>query len=246
MSLTNKTLNGFFWAFLERFGVQAIQLIIFIVLARMLSPEAFGLIGMLVVFIAVSQSITASGFGQVLIQKKDPDEVDFSSVFFMNLILSLCIYGILYWFAPLISGFYGELILIDLIRVLGLKFIIAAFSMVQIAKLTKEVKFKSLMIAKLPSTLVGGFTGISAAYMGFGVWSLIIQQLTDSAAYSIQLWVQSKWKPIFVFNFQRLKSLFDFGSKMMLSGIIIRIFMRLLSDVFFLLHRSVSIHKRIK
>ncbi|PAU93175.1 flippase [Aliifodinibius salipaludis] len=219
-SLTDKTLSGFVWAFSERFGVQAMQMIIFVVLARILTPEAFGLMGMLAVFIAVSQSLTDSGFGQALIQKKEADEVDFSSVFYINLIVSVVIYGILYVTAPLIASFYGELILIELIRVLGLKFIIAAFAMVQIAKLTKEVQFKKLMIAKLPSTLLGGATGIGAAYMDFGVWSLVIQQLTDQTAYSIQVWIQSKWKPIWVFNWQRVKELFDFGGKMMASGIL--------------------------
>jgi O-antigen/teichoic acid export membrane protein len=219
MSLTNKTLHGFLWAFLERFGTQAIQLVIFIVLARMLAPKVFGLIGMLAVFIAVSQSLIDSGFGQALIQKKDTDEVDYSSVFYINLVVSVCLYGILYLAAPYISGFYGEPHLTALIRVLGVKFIIAAFSLVQIAKLTKEVNFKSLMIARLPSTLIGGVSGIGAAYMGFGVWSLIIQQLTNSTAYSLQIWIQSGWWPSLVFDWERVKSLFDFGSKMMIEGV---------------------------
>lgn len=220
MSLTDKTLSGFVWAFGERFGVQAIQMAIFIVLARILTPEAFGLMGMLAVFIAVSQSLTDSGFGQALIQKKDADEVDFSSVFYINLVVSISIYGLLYVSAPLIASFYGEPILTGMIRLLGIKFILAAFSMVQIAKLTKEVQFKKLMIAKLPSTLLGGVAGIGAAYMGFGVWSLVIQQLTDTAAYSIQVWIQAKWKPLWIFDWERVKELFDFGGKMMTSGIL--------------------------
>lgn len=220
MSLTDKTLGGFSWAFLERFGVQVLQMVIFIILARVLTPEDFGLMGMLAVFIAVSRSLTDSGFGQALIQKKEADEIDFSSVFYINLVASVIIYVVLFVTAPLIASFYREPVLIDIIRVLGLQFIVAAFSMVQIAKLTKEVKFKSLMIAKLPSTMLGGATGVGAAYMGLGVWSLVIQQLTDTAAYSIQVWIQSKWRPEFVFDRHRLKSLFDFGSKIMLSGMI--------------------------
>lgn len=220
MSLTDKTLSGFVWAFGERFGVQAMQMAIFIVLARILTPEAFGLMGMLAVFIAVSQSLTDSGFGQALIQKKDADEVDFSSVFYINLVASAVIYGILYAAAPLIASFYGEPILTGMIRLLGIKFIIAAFSMVQIAKLTKEVQFKKLMIAKLPSTLLGGAAGIGAAYNGFGVWSLVIQQLTDATAYSIQVWIQAKWKPLWVFDWKRVKELFKFGGRMMTSGIL--------------------------
>jgi O-antigen/teichoic acid export membrane protein len=219
-SLTDKTMGGFIWAFGEQFGVQALQMVVFIILARALTPEVFGLMGMLAVFIAVSQSLTDSGFGQALIQKKETDEVDYSSVFYINLVVSTAIYGLLFVSAPLIASFYGEAILIDLIRVLGLKFIVAAFSMVQIARLTKKVQFKKLMIAKLPSTLVGGAAGITAAYMDYGVWSLIIQQLTDTTAYSIQIWIQSKWRPMWVFDWKRVKELFDFGSKMMLSGLL--------------------------
>src|SRR5699024_3991196 len=215
------------WAFGERFGVQAMQLVIFVVLARVLTPEAFGLMGMLAVFIAVSQTLTDSGFGQALIQKKGTDEIDYSSVFYINLVVSVLIYGLLFVTAPLIASFYGEPVLVNLIRILGLKFIIEAFSMVQIARLTKEVKFKKLMLAKLPSTLIGGTAGISAAYMGFGVWSLIIQQLTDATAYSIQIWFQSKWRPIWVFNWQRVKGLFDFGGKLMLSSVLNKIFQNL-------------------
>ncbi|MEX0609596.1 MAG: lipopolysaccharide biosynthesis protein [Balneolaceae bacterium] len=224
MSLTNKTIGGFFWAFMERFGTQALQLVIFIVLARILTPEAFGLMGMLAVFIAVSQSLTDSGFGQALIQKKNTDEIDYSSVFYINLIISGLVYLILYMSAPYIAAFYSEPTLVELVRVLGLRFIIAAFSMVQIAKLTKELRFKELMIAKLPSTLLGGTLGIVAAYKGYGVWSLVIQQLIDTTAYSIQVWIQAKWKPLLVFNWERIKSLFDFGSKIMIEGVLSTIY----------------------
>lgn len=220
MSLTNKTIGGAFWAFLERFGAQILQMIIFVVLARILSPEAFGLIGMLAIFIQVSQSLVDSGFGQALIQKKDTDEIDYSSVFFINLIVSVVIYVLLYFSAPLIANFYSEPELIKLVRVLGLQFIISAFSLVQVAKLTKEVKFKKLMMVKLPSTLIGGGAGIVAAYSNFGVWSLIIYQLVDKATYSLQVWVQSKWTPLWVIQWKRVKTLFDFGGKLMLEGLI--------------------------
>src|SRR5699024_7264783 len=120
-SLTDKTIGGFIWAFGERFGVQAMQLVIFVVLARVLTPEAFGLMGMLAVFIAVSQTLTDSGFGQALIQKKGTDEIDYSSVFYINLVVSVLIYGLLFVTAPLIASFYGEPVLVNLIRILGFK-----------------------------------------------------------------------------------------------------------------------------
>lgn len=224
MSLTDKTLSGFLWASAERFGVQAMQMVIFIVLARLLTPEAFGLMGMLAVFIAVSRSIADSGFAQALIQKKETDERDYSSVFYVNLSVSIIIYGLLFATAPYIADFYGEPLLLDLVRVLGIKFVIGAFSMVQVARLTKQVAFKKLMIAKLPSTLIGGIAGIGSAYMGLGVWSLIVQQITDETLYTVQIWIQSKWKPRRVFDWKRVKDLFDFGWKMMLEGILNRIY----------------------
>lgn len=220
MSLTNKTIGGFIWMFSERFGSQVLQIIIFVVLARILAPEAFGLIGMLAVFITLSQSLTDSGFGQALIQKKDADELDYSSVFYINIVFSIAIYLLLFLAAPQIANFFNEPILIDLVRILGLRFVFAAFSMVQITKLVKELRFKELLIARLPSTILGGVAGISAAYMGLGVWSLIIQQLTNEFAYSLQIWIQSKWIPSWSFNFRRVKSLFSFGSKLMLEGVI--------------------------
>lgn len=224
MSLTNKTLSGFIWAFSERFGEQIIKMAIFVLLARILSVEAFGLVGMLAVFMSISRSLTDSGFGQALIQKKDADQVDFSSVFYINLVVSIVVYGLLYLSAPFIATFYGEPILVNLIRVLGLNFIISGFSLVQVAKLTKEIRFKNLMIAKLPSTLLGGIVGIVSAYTGFGVWSLIFQSLSDTTFYAIQVWIQSKWRPKFVFDWTRIKSLFDFGGKLMLSGILDKIY----------------------
>ncbi|KPP97294.1 MAG: Mop flippase family exporter [Bacteroidetes bacterium HLUCCA01] len=224
MSLTNKTLGGFIWAFLERFGTQVLQIVVFIILARILSPDAFGLMGMLAVFIAVSQSITDSGFGQALIQKKDTDEIDYSSVFYMNMGVSIGMYLILFVSAPYISAFYNEPELTNLVRVLGLRFILSAFSLVQIARLTKGVEFKKLMLAKVPSTLLGGIAGIVGAYTGLGVWSLVLLQLVDTAAYSIQVWIQSQWYPQKVFQWNRVKQLFDFGGKMMLESVLSTIY----------------------
>lgn len=219
-SLKDQAKIGFFWAFCERFGVQSMQLIIFVVLARILSPETFGLMGLIAIFITISQELVDSGFGLALIQSKYVDDIDYSSIFFINLIVSSIIFSLLFLSAPLIASFYGESILINLTRVLGLKFIISSFSLVQVAKLTRDVEFKKLMIAKVPSTLISGVVGIGMAYYGYGVWSLIGQQLSDSLAYSIQVWIQSKWKPIFVIDWKKVKKLFSYGSKLMVSGLV--------------------------
>jgi len=220
MSLGKKALKGFFWATFERFGIQGVSFVIFVILARLLTPTQFGLIGMLTIFIAISRTLTNSGFSQALIQKKDADESDFSSVFYMNLLVSVIIYLVLFIAAPLIADFYKEPALIALTRVLGLKFVIDAFSLIQETVLTKEVDFKSLMIARLPSNVIGGIAGISAALGGLGVWSLIIHQLVDSLAYSIQVWIQSPWRPHWKFDPERLKELFHFGSRLMASALI--------------------------
>ena len=224
MTLTNKVVGGSFWAFLERSGAQVLQIIIFVVLARILTPTDFGLIGMITIFIELSQRFVDSGFGQALIQKKNPDEIDYSSVFFINFIIGLCLYGIIFLFAPLISNFYREPQLTLLTRVLGLQFVIAAFSLVQTAKLTKEISFKKLMWVKLPSTLIAGAMGITAAYMGLGVWSLVIYQLVDKISYTIQIWIYSSWKPFMIIHWKRVRMLFDYGGKLMLDSIISTIY----------------------
>tara|TARA_R110001599_G_scaffold1889_4_gene9883 strand:- start:336501 stop:337949 length:1449 start_codon:yes stop_codon:yes gene_type:complete len=219
-NLKQKTIKSFLWAFGERFGVQAMQLIAFVILARILSPDAFGLMGLIAIFITISQELVDSGFGLALIQSKSVDDIDYSSIFFINLIVSGSIFVVLFFIAPFIATFFAEPILVNLTRVLGLKFIISSFSIVQIARLTREVEFKKLMLAKVPSTIIGGAVGIAMAYYGFGVWSLIGQQLSDALAYSIQIWIQSSWKPMLVLNWGKVKKLFSYGSKLMVSGLL--------------------------
>ena len=219
-STKQKTVIGFLWVLSEKFGTQLLQMGIFIILARMLSPEDFGLMGMLAVFIGVSQSLTDSGFGQALIQNKDTDDIDYSSVFFINLLFSLLVYILIFLTAPLISSFYDTPILKDLVRVLGLRFIISAFFLVQVSRMTKNLEFKKLLFSRLPATFAGGVAGIGSAYAGLGVWSLVVLQLTDVSVYALQIWRQAKWRPFFVFQFERVKMLFRFGGNMMLEGVL--------------------------
>lgn len=219
-SLRDKTISGIFWSFLQTVGSGGIQFIATLILARILTPGDFGLIGMLTIFITVSQTLVSAGFNQALIQKKETDEEDYSSVFYINLVISICLYGILFFTAPLIADFYHQPILISLTRVLALIFIINAFSYVQQVRLIKEMRFKTLMLIHLPSTIISGFIAIMMAFYGYGVWSIVALQLIMQLAYAIQIWAYSKWKPLFSFNKKKSKSLFNFGSKLMISGII--------------------------
>lgn len=209
-----------FWSLLQNVGGKSIMFIVMIILARLLTPEIFGLIGMLMIFVQVSQALVVGGFNQALIQKKDTDEEDYSSVFWINLSVSILIYGILFFAAPLIANFYDQPTLIELTRVLSLVFVINAFSYVQEARLSKKMQFKTLTLVNIPSTIIGGGVGVSMAVMGFGVWSIIALQLATRLAYAVQIWIYSRWQPLWAFNIARIKALFSFGSKLMISGVI--------------------------
>lgn len=224
MSLKQKTISGIFWSTLQKVGSRGITFLVTIVLARILTPKDFGLIGMLMVFIGLSQVVVGAGFSQALIQKKDPDEEDYSSVFYFNLAVSILMYGVLYFCAPLIAAFYHQPILIDLTRVLCIVFVVNAFSYVQEAKLTKEMRFKTLAIIHVPSSLIGGGVSIVMAKMGYGVWSIVALQVVQRIAYAIQIWIHSKWQPLLSFNRVKAKKLFSFGSKLMLSGMLDSVF----------------------
>src|SRR5690554_1213436 len=224
-SLKNKTISGVFWSMLQKLGDQGIQFVITIVLARLLVPEDFGLIGMLAIFIAISQTIVEAGFNKALIRKKDADEEDYSTVFFINLSVSVLLYLLLYFCAPFIAQFYNEPKLISLTRILSLIFILNAFGYVQETKLIKEMQFKRLMIINLPSTVISGIVAIVLAYNGFGVWSIVAQRLTMRLMFIVQVWFYSNWKPIWVFNKEKAKSLFAFGGNLMIVGIIQTIYL---------------------
>jgi len=219
-SLEDKTVSGMFWSLLQKLGGKGITFLVMILLARMLTPEDFGLIGLLMVFIQVSQVLIEGGFNLALIQKKDTDEEDYSSVFYINLGVSVFLYLILFFAAPYIADFYHQHSLIILIRAFSLVFIINAFSYVQEARLTKEVKFKTLMFIHIPATVIGGIVSIVMAFNNLGVWSIIGLQLVTRIAYAIQIWIYAKWVPKWSFNFQKAKDLFSFGGKLLVSNII--------------------------
>lgn len=224
MSLRKTAISGVFWTFSQQFGMQIISFCVSIVMARLLLPEEFGLIGMITVFMAIGQSLMDSGLTQSLVRTKEPDQADYSTVFFFNLGGSMVVYGILFLAAPYIALFYNQEILKAILPIYSLSFVITAFSAVQLTRLTKKMDFKTQMIIAIPSLLVSGLLGVYLAYQGFGVWALVWMNLLQSTLNTIQLWIKTKWRPSFIFNLKKFKYHFHFGYKLTLSGLLDTIF----------------------
>ncbi|WP_166919398.1 lipopolysaccharide biosynthesis protein [Flavobacterium poyangense] len=211
--------KGMIWSAVDKFAVQIGQFVIGIVLARILLPQDFGLIGMMTIFITISQIFIESGLNVGLIQRQEREEVDFSTLFVFNLIASFFFYLVLFFSAPFISGFFNQPQLTDLTRILGLSLLINAFSIVQRTKLTIAIDFKSIARSNVIGMIVGGACAIIAVLNGYGVWSLVIQILTGSFASSASLWFLSKWSPSIAFSKKSFKSLFGFGSKLLITSL---------------------------
>lgn len=224
MGLKEKALGGVAWTFTQQFGVQLINLIVQIVLARLLLPEVFGLIAMIQIFLAIGQTLMDAGMTSSLIRTEKPDDDDYSTVFWMNIGASIIIYSVIFLLSPLISGFFNQPVLKDVIRVYTLSFVIQALVGVQTTKLTKELNFKLQMLMQIPSTIVGGIVGVILAYQGFGVWSLVLMALTTSTLFMVQHWVRIKWRPKFAIKKEKFKYHFNFGYKLTLSGLLTTIY----------------------
>lgn len=216
----SKVFTGVIWASVQRFGTMIISFVTNIVLARLLTPDDFGAIGMLMLFLAIANTFVDSGFGSALIQKKDANQTDFSTVFFINLGMSIIVYVLLFFGAPWVAQFYDLDLLRPLLRVQGLVLILHAFSIIQTALLRKKMDFRKLSICNLIGNIVGSIVGIGAALMDYGVWSLVIRTLTVGLVTSLLLWIIGKWKPLFIFSKQSFKELFGFGGFMLLSSIV--------------------------
>lgn len=222
--IKNTTVNGFIWSFVDNFSVQIGQFITGIILARLLEPKEFGLIGMITIFITLSQWFISSGFGQALIRKKNCTDIDYSTVFVFNLITGLILYLILFFCAQPISIFFKEPQLASLVKVLGLSLIIISFSIIQQTQLTKQLDFKKQTKISIISAVTSGAIGISAALYGFEVWSLVFKSLSEYLIRTYLLWKWSRWRPSFVFSIDSFKELFGFGYKLMLRGLIYTLF----------------------
>ena len=218
-SVRSQLLHGVAWNFVEKVLVRGISFIIGIILARLLSPSDFGLIGMLAIFVAISNVFIEGGLAKALIQRKDCQDIDFSTAFVANVGMSLVIYVILFLTAPLIADFYDEPVLVDIIRILSLNFILGSFNIVQRAKLMANVDFKSLAQINVISTIVSGGVGIAMAYYGCGVWSLVGQTLCSTIVLLLLFPLYSKWRPSVSFSGDSFRQLFGFGSKLMVTGV---------------------------
>lgn len=216
--------RGLFWSAMERFGAQGIQFVFGILIARILMPADYGLLGMILIFMAVGQTLMDSGFGSALIWKKAPTENDYSTVFYFNISISVVLYTIFFFLAPFISRFYNEPLLTDLIRIISLNFIILSFSLIQQTILQKRVDFKLLAYANIAGSLLAGAVALYLALNGFGVWAIVYQILVKSFLTTAILWIYNKWSPVFVFSWLSLKELFGYGAKLTGAGLIYTIF----------------------
>lgn len=230
-SLKKKTVGGLLWSFGDLMGNQGIQFIIQIILARMLVPEDFGLIGMILVFIAISNSIVDSGFTQALIREQNATQTDYSTVFYFNFVVSIFIYFILFLSAPAISSFFGQPELVSILRVLSLGVIIKSFEIIPKAMFTKEVNFKTQAAVNMTASITSGIAAVILALMGLGVWSLVIRTLAMNIVQSLLLSISKKWLPSLVFSMASFKRLFGFGWKLLASGLIDTIY----NNIFFVI-----------
>lgn len=223
------TITNFIWRFAERCGAQLVTFIVSIVLARLLAPEDYGVIALVTVFTTILQVFIDSGLGTALIQKKNADDLDFSSVFYFNLIVCLALYGIMFCAAPFIARFYNNPIYVPLVRVLSLTLIISGVKGIQQSYVSKHMLFKRFFFSTLGGTLVSAIAGIALAYAGFGVWALVAQYLCNTAIDTMILWITVPWRPKFIFSWSRLKSLLSYGWKLLVSSLLDTVYSNLRS-----------------
>jgi len=219
-SLRSQLMHGVLWNFVEKVLKRGTSFVVGILLARLLSPSDFGLVGMLAVFVTISTVFIESGLAKALIQRKNCKDIDFSTVFVTNLVISIAIYGLFFCCAPLIADFYHEPVLIPLTRILGLDFILGSINIVQRAKLMVNMDFKSLAQINVAATIVSGIVGVLMAYGGFGVWALVGQSLCSTLVLIVLFPVYSKWRPSIKFSRESFDYLFGFGSKLLITNIV--------------------------
>jgi O-antigen/teichoic acid export membrane protein len=215
-----KVFGSFLWRFAERCGAQLVAFVVSVILARLLAPEAYGTVALVTVFTAILQVFVDSGFGNALIQKKNADDIDFSTVFYFNIAVCCVLYLLMFLAAPYIAAFYKNEELTPVVRVLSLTLVISGVKNVQQAYVSRTMQFKRFFFATLGGTVGAAVIGIVMAYMGFGVWALVAQQLFNTAVDTLILWITVKWRPKRVFSLERLKGLFSFGWKLLVSSLI--------------------------
>lgn len=240
-TLKEKTAKGLGWGFVDNLLGAGFTAVVSIILARILSPEEFGLVGMITIFIVLGTNLMDSGFTNALIRKEEVTDKDLSTVFYTNLAIGLAIYSILYFTAPLIASFLEEGILVELLRVLGLSVVILSFGQVQRVTFIRKIDFRTQAIISMAASVVSGVCSIWMALEGCGVWSLVAQQLSKQATVALLLWVFSTWKPSLIFSVKSFREMFAFGSKLLACSIISVIWNEIYSFVIGKLYSPVSV-----
>lgn len=221
MSLKSSVITSLVWKFLERIGTQGISFVVAILLARLLSPKDFGIVALVTVFVSVANVFVQSGLNTALIQKKNADNLDFSTVFFSSLALALVLYAGLFLGAPLIARFYNnQMELVPVIRTLGLVLPLGALNSIQEAYVARNMMFKKLFYRSVGAVIPAGIVGVICAYCGLGIWSLVVQQFLNAVLICIIMWFTVKWRPSFSFSITRWKGLFSFGWKLLFSAVL--------------------------
>ncbi len=220
MSDGGSIVSNLIWRFMERMGAKLVQFLVTVVLARILLPDDFSLVALVVVISQIFFVFVDSGFGNALIQKKDSDDLDFSSVFYFNVALCLVLYSVLFFTAPVISSFFSKPELIPVLRVLGFIIVVSGLKNVQQAYVSKTMQFRKFFFATLTGTIISAVVGIAVAQMGFGVWALVAQRLTNLIVDTLSLWIIVDWKPKLMFSMDRLKVLFKYGWKLSVSALV--------------------------
>lgn len=227
MSFIKSAKKGVLWTFLQQFSVTLISFSVQILLARILMPADFGLIAMIAIFVSIGQSLTDSGMTSSLIRNNENTEMDYGTVFISNLGISVAIYIVIFFIAPFISSFYGQIELTNLLRIYSLVFVFNSFSAVQLAKFSKELNFKIQFVYQIPAILASALIGIIMAYNDFGVWSLVWLNVLQALFFSVVLWSIYPWRPKLIFNKEVFRSHFSFGYKLTLSGLLNTIYLNL-------------------
>lgn len=230
-SLRKKTIKGTFWSAADSFLGQGVTFLVGIVLARMLSPEEYGLIGIVTIFTTIMLAVVDGGFSQALIRKLNVTEDDYSTLFIVNMIMSVLMYALLFAGSPAIAGFFEKPQLVGLCRVMGLLLIFQALSIIQYTILSRNVDFKTKTKASVIAATLSGVVGITMAYMGYGVWALVAQQLSKQLIFSICLWLLNKWWPKMKFSIESFKYMWGFGWKLLLSVLLNNIWNQLYQTV---------------
>ena len=219
-STAHKTAANLMWRFFERCGVQGVAFLVSVVLARLLDPDLHGTIALVTVFTSIMQVFVNSGMGSALVQKKDADQLDYSTVFYFNMVMGIGLYAVMFVAAPWIAAFYKMPDLTPLVRVLSLTLVVSGLKNMQHTYVSKHMMFKKFFFSTIGGTLVSAVVGIAMAYMGYGVWALVAQTLTTQFIAAVILWIAVPWRPTLEFSFERLKGLFSYGWKLLASSLI--------------------------